>query len=59
MSGINIKKILDCYQNLLYNMVPILHIHHCFMKPFVWLIIGPSSRQYLISCIVRKQHSQS
>jgi len=36
----------------LYNMVPILHIYHCFMKPSVWLIIGSSSCQYLIHCIV-------
>jgi len=33
-------------------MVPILHIHHRFMKPSVWLIISPSSSQYLICCIV-------
>jgi len=30
-SGFNIKKTQDCYQNLLCNMVPILHIHHCCM----------------------------
>jgi len=30
MSSINIKNTQDCYQNLLYNMIPILHIHHCF-----------------------------
>jgi len=32
-------------------MVPILHIHHRFMKPSVWLIISPSSSQYPIFCI--------
>jgi len=33
-------------------MVSILHIHHRFMKPSVWLIISPSSSQYLIYCII-------
>jgi len=33
-------------------MVPILHIHHRFIKPSVWLIISPSSSQYPICCIV-------
>ena len=48
MSGINIKTIQDCHQNLLCNIVPVLHIHHRFMKPSVWLIIAPSSCLYPI-----------
>jgi len=52
MSGINIKKTQDCYQNLLYNMVPLLHIHHRCMKPSLWLIIASLSCRYLICCIV-------
>jgi len=52
MSAINIKKTQDGYQNFLYNVVPILHIHHRFMKPSLWLIIGSSSCQYPIYCVV-------
>jgi len=52
MSGNSIKKTQDCYQNFLYDMIPISHIHHRFMKPFVWLIIAPSSCQYPTHCIV-------
>jgi len=52
MSGINIKKTQDCYQNLLYSMVPILHIHHRFMKPSVWLLIVPSGCQCPICYIL-------
>jgi len=57
-SGFNIsvrhqhQKTQDCYQNFLYNMFPILHTQHCFMKPSVWLIIAPSGCQYPICCIV-------
>jgi len=50
MSGINIKKTQDCYQNLLYNMVLMLNIHHHFMK--LWLMHAPSSCQYPICWVV-------
>jgi len=44
MSSINIKKTQNCYQSLFSAMVPILHIHHRFVKPSVWLITAPSSQ---------------
>jgi len=60
MSGINIKKTQDCYKNFLYNMVPILHILHRFIKPSVWLIIALSTAVSIqFASSYWKQYSQS
>ena len=59
MSGINIRKTQDCYQNLFCNMVPILHIATAFMKPSLWLIIPLQAVSIWFAALFYKEHSQS